>query len=160
GEPSMEVHCARSSNGITVGLVGSRRIASILDRIGRAYRVRLTVIDPSAAVPPSNDDVVVEPLDFTVVTGLKVVASVPRDELKEAQNKLDRWILLTGGAVLAVALIIAIVLARSLSGPIVALARETREVVSGAPSHVRGRGGREIRMLAEAFNHTIDELTA
>lgn len=160
GEPSMEVHCARSSNGVTIGLVGARKIAKILERIGLAYLVRLTVQDPSVPPPRSNADVVVRPLDFTVVSGLKVVAQVPRDEVKRALAKLDRSIFVTGATVLTLALVIAIVLARSLSRPIVALARETREVVSGEPRQVRGRGGREIAVLADAFNRTIDELTA
>jgi signal transduction histidine kinase len=159
-EPSMEVHCVRSSNGVTIGLVGARKIAKILARIGGAYRVQLTVVDPKLPPPTSNAHVVVRPLDFTVVAGLKVVASVPRDALENALAKLDRSIALTGATALVLAIIIAIVLARSLSRPIVALARETREVVSGEPRKVRGRGGREIAMLADAFNRTIDELTA
>jgi signal transduction histidine kinase len=160
GEPSMEVHCSRSSNGVTVGLVGARRIAKILKRIGDVYRVRLDLVDPGAPVPKSDDDVVVRAVDFTVVTGLKVVASVPRDELKSLLAKLDRAILVTGGAAIGVALVIALFLARSLSKPIAALAHETREVVTGEPKRVQGRGGREIAALAEAFNKTIDELTA
>lgn len=160
GETSMEAHCARSTNGVTVGLVGSRRIATLLDRIGGAYFVHLTVLDAGAPVPAGNADMVVRPLDFAAVAGLKVVASVPKDELKTALARLDRSILVAGGTAIGIALIIAIVLARSLSRPIVALARETGEVVSGAPQHVRGRGGREIAALAEVFNRTIDELTA
>ena len=160
GEPSMEVHCARSSNGVTVGLVGSRKIAGILERIGAAYRLKLTVVDASAPAPPSDDDTTVRAVDFAVVSGLKVVASVPRDRFKAALSTLDRNIALTGAAAIVVALGIAIVLARSLSRPIAALAHETREVVSGEPKHVRARGGREIDALAEAFNKTIDELTA
>jgi len=160
GEPSIEVHCARSSNGVTVGLVGARKIEKLLDRIGFAYRVKLTAVDPGAPLPQSDAEVVVRPLDFTVVSGLRVVATVPRAGLIAALAKLDRSILVSGAAALGIALVIAIVLARSLSRPIVALAHETREVVSGEPRKVRGRGGREIAALADAFNRTIDELTA
>jgi signal transduction histidine kinase len=155
--PTMEVHCARPSNG--VGLVGARKIATILERVGLAYRVKLTVVDPGAPPPKSSADVVVRPLDFAVVAGLKVVASVPQDELKSALAKLDRSILLTGATAIGLALAIALFLARSLSRPLVALAHETREVVAGEPKRVQGRGGREIAALAEAFNRTIDELT-
>jgi nitrogen fixation/metabolism regulation signal transduction histidine kinase len=56
--------------------------------------------------------------------------------------------------------VIAVVLARSLSRPLVELAHETREVVGGAPRIVEGRGGREIAQLAKAFNSTIEELVA
>jgi HAMP domain-containing protein len=156
-EPTMEVHCARPNNG--VGLVGARKIAKILDRVGLAYRVKLTVVDPGAPLPKSSADVVVRPLDFTVVSGLKVVASVPQDELKSALAKLDRSIVITGATAIGLALVIAFILARSLSRPLVALAHETREVVAGEPKRVKGRGGSEIAALAESFNRTIDELT-
>ncbi len=156
-EPTMEVHCARPNHG--VGLVGARTIATILDRIGRAYRVKLTVVDPSGPPPKSSADVVVRPLDFAVVAGLKVVASVPQNELKSALAKLDRSIVLTGATAIGLALAIALFLARSLSRPLVSLAHETREVVAGEPKRVKGRGGLEIAALAEAFNRTIDELT-
>ena len=159
-DPVMEVHCARSSSGVTMGLVGARRIASILERIGGAYRLRLAALDPAAPVPRSDADFSVRAVDFSVVSGLKVVATVPRAELKTALATLDGRMLFTGVAALAAALGIAIVLARSLSRPLVALARETGEVVSGAPKRVVGRGGREIARLADVFNNAIDELTA
>jgi nitrogen fixation/metabolism regulation signal transduction histidine kinase len=101
----------------------------------------------------------VKTLDLAEVSGLRVVATVPRDKLKGALAKLDRSIAVTGAAALILALGIAAALARSLSRPIVALARETREVVSGEPRMVKGRGGKEIAELAGAFNKTIDELT-
>ncbi len=158
--PSMEVHCALTKNGVTVGLVAARRIDKILERIGRAYRLTLTPIDPGAEVPRSNDDVLVQAVDFSEVTGLKVVAACTRDDLKVALARLDDAIVLSGVTALALALLTALALARNLSRPIVALAHETREVVSGEPKHVRGRGGREIAALAAAFNKTMDELTA
>jgi nitrogen fixation/metabolism regulation signal transduction histidine kinase len=102
----------------------------------------------------------VKAVEFTQVTGLKVVASVERAELQNALAELDRTIVRTGVVAIAVALLIAWVLARSLSRPIVELAHETREVVSGEPKHVRAHGGSEIATLAAAFNKTMDELTA
>ncbi|HVY45854.1 MAG TPA: ATP-binding protein [Minicystis sp.] len=160
GAPAIEIHCARTSNGVTLGLVGERRIARILDRVGRAYRLTLSVADPKAPAPASDGDFVVRRLDVQNVAGLSVVAKVSRAELRAALERLDRSILVTGGAALGIALVIAIVLARTLSRPLVALAHETREVMNGAPAKVRGRGGREVVELADAFNTTIDELAA
>ncbi len=160
GDLSMEVHCARSSGGVTVGIVAARHIRVSLDRIASAYRLVLDVIDPAMPVPASTADVEVKAVDFSEVTGLKVVASVRRDELKGALAELDRSILTAGGAAILIALVIAWILARSLSKPIAALAHETREAVSGEPKHVRARGGSEIASLAEAFNKTVDELVA
>ncbi|WP_437967502.1 ATP-binding protein [Sorangium sp. So ce260] len=160
GEPSLEVHCALSRHGVTIGLVGARRIGPVLARIGDAYHVRLTAAAEGQPAPRSSEAEVVRVLDFTEIPGLDVVASVSREPLRQALARLDRAIALTGATVLAIALGIAVVLARSLSRPIAALARETREVMSGAPRRVEGRGGREIADLAAAFNATIDELAA
>ncbi|WP_437953054.1 ATP-binding protein [Sorangium sp. So ce296] len=160
GEPSLEVHCALSRHGVTIGLVGARRIGPVLARIGDAYHVRLTATPEGGPAPRSGEAEVVRVLDFPEIPGLDVVASVSREPLRQALARLDRSIALTGATVLAIALGIAVVLARSLSRPIAALARETREVMSGAPRRVEGRGGREIADLAAAFNATIDELAA
>lgn len=159
GGAAMEVHCARSSNGVTVGLVGARKISSVLERVGAAYGVELSV--GRAAPPPVKDpDYVVRTIEMRDVEGLTVTAKVPRDRLKSALSRLDRAIWVTGAVAVALALVIAVVLARSLSRPLVALARETREVVAGAPRRVEGRGGRELRELSEAFNRSIEELVA
>ncbi len=160
GERSMEVHCARTGNGATLGVVAARRIRTDLNRIAAAYRLKLDVIDPGSPVPASNASVEFQAVNFTEVTGLKVVASVPRDELIKALAEMDRSLLSAGAVAMALALVIAWLLARSLSRPIVALAHETREVVSGEPKHVRAHGGSEIASLAAAFNKTMDELTA
>lgn len=159
GVASMEVHCARSSNGVTVGLVGARKISSVLERVGAAYGVELSV--GRAAPPPVKDpDYVVRAIEMRDVEGLTVTAKVPRDRLKSALGRLDRAIWVTGTLAVALALVIAVGLARSLSRPLVALARETREVVGGAPRRVEGRGGRELAQLAASFNRTIEELVA
>jgi two-component system, NtrC family, nitrogen regulation sensor histidine kinase NtrY len=159
-DAALEVHCARSDYGVTIGLVGARRIDTILSDIAEATRVDLKAVDPGAPVPSGDDDVVVRAVDLPAASGLKVVASVSRAPLKQALAELDQSIALIGGAAILVSIVLAIALAQNLSRPIEALAHETREVVSGEPKRVRGRGGREIEALAEAFNKTIDELTA
>ncbi len=159
GYASMEVFCARSSNGVTIGLVGARKISAILERVGLAYGVELVV--GKADAPAKNDgDVVVRAIDMRDVEGLTVTAKVPRDRLRQALSRLDRAILGAGALAVGLALVMAFVLARSLSRPLVELAHETREVVGGAPRIVVGRGGREIVQLAKAFNGTIEELVA
>jgi two-component system nitrogen regulation sensor histidine kinase NtrY len=160
GEPTMEVHCTRTDNGVTMGIVAARRIRTTLDRIGGAYRLKLDVVDPAAPVPHSDADVEVQAVDFSEVTGLKVMASVRRAELTHALAEFDRDILAFGAVAIALALVIAWIQARGISRPIVALAHETGEVLHGEPKHVRARGGQEIAALALAFNKAVDELTA
>jgi signal transduction histidine kinase len=160
GEPSLEVHCGRSGHGVTIGLVGAQRIGPLLARLGAAYGVRLATAPEGAPAPASGEAEVVRVLELAEIRGLRVVASVSREPLRQALARLDRAILVTGATVLTIAIVIAVVLARSLSRPIAALARETREVMHGEPRRVRGRGGREIEALADAFNRTIDELAS
>lgn len=160
GPPSLEVHCALSGSGITIGLVGARRIGPLLARLGAAYGVELRIAAGTEAASPGGEGEVARALDFAEVPGLRVIASVSRAPLRKALALLDQSIALAGATVLTLAIVVAVVLARSLSRPIVALARETREVMSGAPRPVQGRGGREIAELAAAFNGAIDELAA
>jgi len=158
-EASMEVHCQKTSSGVTIGLVGSRRIAGVLKRVGDVYGVALRVADPKrpAATTVDTEEKLIP---VPEVLGLEVVASVPRAPLFVALRKLDESLALSGAIALGIAILAAVVLARSLSRPIVALARETREVVTGQPRNVQGRGGRELVQLADAFNRTINELSS
>lgn len=122
----------------------ARRVAAngkSLARVGDAYAVTLSVAKEGQPEPKGGTEYTVRTLNIGEVEGLKVVASVSREKLKQALTKLDSSILFTGAATFGLALFIAVLLARSLSRPIVALARETREVVSGEPRTVRGRGG-------------------
>ncbi len=159
GEPSIEVWCSRTVHGYTLGLVGTRRIQSILERVGSAHGISLAPYDPGGNAPTAAGDVVVRSLKLDEVAGLAVLATVPRDSLTRTLARLDREILVNGGVAVLFALVVAIVLGRNIARPIRELAHETREVVTGEPRPVRRRGTAEVRDLAESFNRTIDELT-
>lgn len=159
-DPMLEAACKSEGDGVTLGLVGRRRISAILARVGEANGVELGIGDAPGGAVAARDDVVERTIDIANVEGLRVTASVSRRPLETALARLDRGIAIAGGVAVAVAMLLAFGLARSLSRPIAALAKETREVVTGEPRRVEGGGGREIRELASAFNQTIDELTA
>ncbi len=160
-EAAIELHCARSSSGVTVGLVGSRKIGPLLDRIGEAQAVRLTL---ASGEPEGGADggatTLRKRLAIPEIDGLEVTATIDRGPLVEALRKIDRVIFLTGAIAVLVSIALAVFIASGLSRPIAELAQQTREVVRGRPRAVRGRGGRELSELARSFNQTIDELTA
>jgi len=156
----LSTHCTTKKGDFAVGLVGSRRISPILQRVGEANQVALSVLGPDEPAPTQSEESLVRPLDPPAVEGLRVVATVSREPLHRALARLDEGILLAGAPAVLLAVLVALGFARSLSRPISALARETREVVAGKPRPIRGGGGREIRQLAESFNKTLDELTA
>jgi two-component system, NtrC family, nitrogen regulation sensor histidine kinase NtrY len=158
GDPAIEVWCSRSERSYTLGFVGARKIEAILERVGRAHGVTLTPIDPDKEAPVSTREQSVQTMKLKEVEGLSVVATMPRGRLLDALARLDREIVASGAVAVLAALLLAVVLGRSLAKPLRELAHETREVVSGEPRPVRGRGGREIRELAESFNKTIEEL--
>jgi signal transduction histidine kinase len=160
GDPAIEVECRRAGGGVTLGLIGARRIATILADHGSAFGVRLRAVDPAMPPAVSTTNEAVRTISVPEVAGLVVVAAVSRDRLKVALARLDGDIALTGAAALGVAIAMAVGLARSLGRPIAALARATRDVVRGEPREVEGRGGKEIAELAASFNWTIRELSA
>jgi signal transduction histidine kinase len=158
GEPTLEVHCARSAGSRRLGLVAGKRIAGILDRAGRAYGVSLALRGEEAQDRPKG--VVVRELQSTGIPGLVVVARVSRAPLDAALARVDRAILVSMGVAVSLALAIAVLLARTLTGPIRALAHEAREVVAGEPRPVTTRGGgRELEDFKASFNRAIDELS-
>lgn len=152
------VHCARTSSGVTLGLVGARRVEPLLERVGRAYGVALTLEGGSDPTP--GPESLVRQLRIEEIPGLVVNAAVSRQPLFEALAQIDSNIFLTGAIAILISVALAVFVARGLSQPIVELAREAREVVRGEPKAVRGRGGRELEQLANSFNRAIDELTA
>jgi two-component system, NtrC family, nitrogen regulation sensor histidine kinase NtrY len=156
---TIEVWCARSVHSYTLGFVGARKIESILARVGRAHGVELAPWRPGDKPPKSTERKEVRIVELDKVDGLAVVATLSRDRLIDALEQLDRQIVASGGVAVFVALLLAVVLSRSLTKPLAELAHETREVVRGEPRPVRGRGGKEVKALADSFNATIEELT-
>lgn len=159
GEAHVQVHCKRSSpRGVTLGLVGSRAVEPILERVGRAYGVDLALERQS--LPPAGPALLEHKLRIEEIVGLEVNAAISRQPLFEALAQIDSSIFLIGAIAVLVSVALAVFIARGLSQPIVELAEQTREVVRGSPKPVRARGGRELTQLANTFNRTIDELTA
>jgi len=154
----LEAFCAHGEKDIEVGLVGARRVETILERIGLSYGVKLHASGGRSG--ENRDDAVVRTVDVKDVPGMRVVITATKEKLHEALAELDRAVLAAGAAALLIGLGLAVVLARSLSRPLVELARETREVVVGEPRPIVGRGSRELGELANAYNRTIAELAS
>jgi len=158
GQAKMRAQCALSSGGVTVGLVGSKAVEPILERVGNAYGVALA-LDSDDLLDASRGSLR-RKLQIADIEGMVVHASISRQPLYETLAQLDSTIFLTGAIAVLLSIALAVFLARSLSLPLVELANETREVVRGNPKPVRGRGGRELKQLAKSFNQTIEELTS
>ena len=150
--------CVKGSGSRTVGLLGARHIHPMLGRLSKAYGVRLALDGaPDARIGP---DEIAQYVVIDEKAGLRLVVAKSRNELDLHLATLDRWVLMTGGVTLAVAIILAMFLARSLANPLSALSHEVGEVVDGEPREVTLRGTPEMRRLAAAFNKTLRDLVA
>jgi signal transduction histidine kinase len=157
GDARLQIHCSRASSGVTLGLVGARDVAPILKRVGTAYGVTLSL---KGATAPAEPGALERELVIAQIPGLEVKAAISRQPLHETLAHIDSSILLSGAIALLLSVAVAVLVARGLSRPIAELAQQTREVVRGNPHPVRGRGGRELTLLAKSFNQTINELSS
>src|SRR5690606_4675404 len=102
----------------------------------------------------------VERLQIEELGGMTLIATKSRMPLLAALKQLDGTILAIGLGTLGSALLVAMLLARGLAKPIADLSAQARAVVVGNPQPVRGRGGRELRELADSFNKALLDLAA
>ena len=149
------VHRSREHKGLWVGVYSARHLEPLLAKIGAAYNVSLSF----ETLPPSEQRMV-EVLDLPELGHKKISAFRSRVPLLSALEDLDVTISLIGVGTLVAALVMSLLLSKSLSRPLVELAREAGAVSHGEPKPVAVRGATEIRAFADAFNRAIADLTA
>jgi two-component system, NtrC family, nitrogen regulation sensor histidine kinase NtrY len=154
GPRALVAHCRAERGRIGLGLVAARHLDPLLEQVGGGG-VTLTL-----EAPPRDPSVVVESLTLPELEGLTVYATQSRKPLYRALQRLDTTVLALGSATFAAALLLAWLLSRGLARPIVKLSRQARRVVHGEPVPVQGRGGRELRELADSFNQALADLVA
>jgi two-component system, NtrC family, nitrogen regulation sensor histidine kinase NtrY len=160
GPSALVTRCLKRRGGQVVELAGARHLAPMLERIGSAYGVRLSIDDGAPYPRKPDEETASVSAPGPELDGLRLRASISRKPLEQNLASLDERILVTSGAAMAVAIALAILLARSLAGPIEALARQAREVVHGDPRPVQAKGGRELEEFARAYNRAIEDLFA
>ncbi|HEX4338738.1 MAG TPA: ATP-binding protein [Polyangiaceae bacterium] len=155
GKVAIVAHCSRASGGVTLGIIGARSFATVLERVGASQGLTLSL------EPPTNaKKAIVDSMRLPQLAGITIFASLSRVPLLAAIVQLEQAVLVLGIACFAGALVLAWLLSRGLAEPIVSLAEQARRVVTGEPVAIRGRGGRELEQLADSFNHAIADLAA
>lgn len=149
------VHRSREVKGLWVGVYAARHLEPLLAKIGASYNVSL-----SFETLPASEQRMVEVLDLPELGHRKISAFRSRVPLLSALEDLDVTISLIGVGTLGAALLLSLLLSRSLSRPLVELAREAGAVAHGEPKPVAVRGATEIRAFADSFNRAIADLTA
>lgn len=136
-----------------VGLYAARHLDPMLQATAEAHGVRLSLSRPSSGAD------MVTAVSIPDLGGMQLFASQSRVPLARALQALDSTLIVIGGSTFGAALLVALLLSRGLARPIVKMAAQAREVVSGEPKPVKGEGGKELVELANAFNKAIADLT-
>jgi signal transduction histidine kinase len=163
--PGLIARCRKpGAGGVAVGLVGVRNLVPVIERLGKTIDVRVTLGDPPA---PSVDVAqatctLSASADSGGSAGATVQVSVSKSkaELAASLARIDRTTIYAALASSGIALLLAVLLARSLGGPIAELAAEARKVASGEARPLRVRGSGEIAELAQAFDTMLVDLEA
>ncbi|MES2149837.1 MAG: diguanylate cyclase [Pseudomonadota bacterium] len=88
-----------------------------------------------------------------------VVSRIAQDQLSAAADSVRKQIMLVGVMCLALSILLAVILARSISRPLDALVRSMRETESGNyAGRMQAEGGDELTVLAHKFNEMASKV--
>ena len=168
GEPAIASRCVRRTRqagqsapagrpGQAVGLLGARHLGPLLERLGTTAGVGVYLAEPK-----DSRDAAVARCGLTDPTGAEttIVVAKSKAALDENLARIDRTILLAALASTGAALLLAVLLARSVGRPIEELAREARKVAADQARPLGVRGSGELAELAQAFDRMIADLGA
>jgi signal transduction histidine kinase len=156
-EAALIARCIRRGrSGQAVGLVGARHVVPLLDRLGVTLSVRVSLTPVSAA--PEDSAQARCALQDSSGGSIPIVVTKSKAKLYENLARIDQTVLLAGLASTGVALLLAVLLARSLGRPIAELAAEARKVARDEARPLRVHGSGEIAELVQAFDRMIEDL--
>lgn len=154
--PALVTGCAKkTSHGQHVALVAARYLAPILERQAKTLGV-------SVGEPRPGDDAAIARcrVEAARSVSMPLVVTKSKAALHDNLSEIDRRILLAAMASTGLALLLAVLLARSLSRPIEELAHEARKVALGQAKPMGPRGSGEIAELAASFDKMLLDLDA
>ncbi len=158
-EPALLARCRKSAKGgLAVGLAGARHLGPVIERLGKTIDARVSFGEPR----PGQRDLAQARCTLTDASGAQVPIAVSKSNAELAYNlaRIDRTTVYAALASTGIALLLAILLARSLGRPIAELAAEARKVASGEARPLLVRGPGEIAELAQAFDKMLVDLEA
>jgi signal transduction histidine kinase len=146
------------AGGIAVGLFGARLLGPVVERLGKTLDTAVTLGDP----PPGASDLAQASCALRDASGASAVVVVSKSKAELFHNlaRIDETTVYAALAATTVALLLAVLLARSLGGPIAELAGEARKVARGEARPLSVRGAGEIAELAQAFDTMLVDLDA
>jgi signal transduction histidine kinase len=150
--------CSRAKGDKEVGLLAARHLTPVLDRLRDTLKV--TSITQGEGATPATDEVARASCTLSDAAGHAIPLVVTKDkrELYATWASIDRTVLLASTTLTGLALVLAVLLARSLGRPIAELAAEARKVASGQANPLRVKGAGEIGDLVHAFDRMLEDL--
>jgi two-component system nitrogen regulation sensor histidine kinase NtrY len=153
-------HCRRERGGHAAGLIGARHLVPLLDRLGSTLRLSRIAIGGSAPGAPELEAQAACTIADGAGASVEIVVTKRKDELYLTLASIDRTVLLAAVALTSAALLLAVLLARSLGKPLANLAAEARKVATHRANPLNVRGSGEIAELVQAFDRMLEDLAA
>lgn len=158
GELATVVRCTKGSGAHVVGLVGIRHIAVTTRRLESELGLGIRLGPAAANSAPAEVASARCVLDDAAGHRLDIAVDRSKGELLQAIANLDRAVLAATLGAVGMALLLAVILARSLGRPLAQLAIEARKVKTGDAKPLRVVGSGEVRELVLAFDTMLNDL--
>jgi signal transduction histidine kinase len=150
--------CKRERDGRVAGLIGARHLVPLLNRLRSTLNLSTIAIgNPAPNAPEFSAQAACTIADGSGA-GVPIVVTKRKDELYRTLEYLDKTVLVAAAALTGAALLLAVLLARSLGRPIAELAAEARKVATDQANPLRVRGSGEIAELVQAFDRMLEDL--
>ena len=151
--------CKRERGGQVAGLIGARHLVPLLGRLRTTLKVdTITIGNPTGPARRRRAEGVHH--RGRQRRGRSHRRTRRKDELHQNWEYIDRTVFLASAALTGAALVLAVLIARSLGRPIAELAAEARKVATDEANPLRVRGSGEIAELVQAFDRMLDDLAA
>jgi len=148
----------RERGGHVAGLVGARHLVPLLNRLRSTLNLSTIAIGNLPANPPEFAAHAACTIADGSGAGVSIVVTKRKDALERTFQYIDRTVLVAAAALTGAALLLAVLLARSLGRPIAELAAEARKVATDQANPLRVRGSGEIAELVQAFDRMLEDL--
>lgn len=152
------VRCSKGSGVHRVGLLGLRDVSATARRLEKELVASIRLGQAALRASPPNVTSARCALEDGAGHELPIAVDRSREELDRAIADLDRVVVVSTLAAVSMALLLAIVLARTLGKPLAQLAVEARRVKTGDAKPLRVVGSGEVRELVQAFDTMLTDL--
>jgi signal transduction histidine kinase len=150
--------CKRERGGRVAGLIGARYLVPLLYRLSSTLNLDSIAVAKLAPNAPEFAAQAACTIADGSGAGVTIVVTKRKDELNKTLEGIDKTVLVAAAALTGAALLLAVLLARSLGRPIAELAAEARKVATEQANPLRVRGSGEIAELVQAFDRMIEDL--